>query len=116
MSTSPFTDRLFDEDTLKEVIHEYEGAAATSSHLDLSKAVAKGLITFGKRKFDDVQASPGSPLVPHAVPSTSKATAAAMFTPKYRGKGRGHKRGGGAPRGGKNAPASQKPASQDFAK
>ena len=117
MATSPFSDRLFYESTLGEVIKEYEGAAATTSHLDLSKAVAKGLFNFtGKRKFDDSQANPGSPLVPHATPSTSKASAASMFNTRYQGKDRGQKKGGGgAQRGGKSAPASQKPA-QDFAK
>ena len=71
----------------------------------------------GKRKLEETQASPGSPLVPHATPSTSKASVASMFTNKYSGRGRGQKRGGrGANRGGKGAPAPQKPASQDFAK
>ena len=93
MSSSPFVDRLFDESVLKEVVQEYEGAAATSSHLDLSKAVAKGLVTFGKRKHEETQPSVGSPVVPHAVASTSKASVSSMFTPKY-GKGRGQKKGG----------------------
>ena len=116
---SPFIDRLFDEDTLKEVISEFEGAAATTSHLELAKAVTKGLF-FGKRKLEESQAGVGSPLVPPnaAVPSTSKANVAAMFTPKY-GRGRGQKKGGrGNYRGGRGggSAAAQKPPGQDLSK
>ena len=119
LTSSPYSEKLFDESVLGEVVKEYEGAAATTSHLDLSKAVAKSLLFSGKRKHEESQASPGSPLVPHAnsSASTSKANISAMFKPKYGGMGRGQRKGGrGGQRGGKGAaPTNQKP-SQDFAK
>ena len=120
-AASPFCESLFDEDTLKAVISEFEGAAATTSHLDLSKAVAKGLFFAGKRKFDETQSGMGSPLVPPnaAVASTSKANVASLFQSKYGGKGRGQKKGGrGNYRGGRGggSSANQKPGPQDLPK
>ena len=116
LTASPYLDKLFDEGVLGEVVKEYEGAAATTSHLDLSKAVAKGLFFSGKRKHEETQASPGSPLVPHGSASTSKANVAAMFKPKY-GKGRGQRKGGrGGQRGGKGGASTGQKPSQDFGK
>ena len=115
MATSPFLDRLFDKATLKEVVQEYKGADATTFHFDLSKAVAKGLLNFGKRNHEETKASPGLPLVPHAVPSTSKAAVGSMFASRYGGRGRGQRRGGiDGQCSGKSAPALQKPACRIF--
>ena len=118
-ASSPFIDRLFDDEVLKEVIKEFEGAATTTSHLDLSKAVAKGLFFSGKRKLEETQPSPGSPLVPSNVAgASSKTNVAALFQNKYGGRGRGQKRGGrGGNRGGRGGGSSaQKPAGQDLSK
>ena len=108
MAGSPYDRDLFDMGTLKEVVSEFEGAAATSSHLDLSKAVAKGLLSFNKPKAKENQSR--SPVVPPTGnTSGSNPSASSMFQQRgaYRGKGgrRGNK-GGGRGRGG-GAPASQ---------
>ena len=42
LGSFPFQSDVFDASTLPSVLSEYDGAAATTSHLEVSKAVSKG--------------------------------------------------------------------------
>ena len=115
MSGDPFQRDLFDSDTLKAVTSEFEGAAATSSHLDVSKAVAKGLLSFSKNKQSDATTTRSPVVPPRGISSSgsSRSSVAALFESRgsYRGRG-GHRRGGRGGNRGRGAPVSQKSADQ----
>ena len=123
LSCKPFGPDLFDPEVLSSVIQEFEGAAATSSHIDLSKAVARGLFSGGKRKREDSPSpSTSSPLVPHGAgsSSSSRSEVASLFDSSSKssaGKGKGFRRGGkGAQRGRGGSSSSSKSQGKDFAK
>ena len=79
----------------------------------MSKAVAKGMISFNKKNDQNQNRSPLVPPSGSSTQGTSRANVASMFENRgaYRGWGgrRGGKRGG---RGRGGAPASQKAADQ----
>ena len=105
LGSNPFVDDLFDPFTLSDVISNFEGATATTSHLDVSRAVSRGFFSSGrwnKRKRDaspTVTSAQGSP-APSAV---SSEVVASLFEPPSKGTGsrpRGGRGGGrGAQRG-----------------
>ena len=62
LSDSPFGRDLFSCDTLDNVIQEFEGRVATTSHLDLSRMLAKSLS--GDKKKQGSSSSGSSQVVP----------------------------------------------------
>ena len=101
-ASDPFSDDLFSPSTLAEVTKEFEGAAATTSHLDLSKAVSRGLFSSNwKRKRDDSSNRSGSSDKgsSSSAGSSAKSSASSLFDPPSKsakgsgGRGRGRGRG-----------------------
>ena len=121
MGSDPFNSDLFDQSTLSDVVSAFDSASATTSHINVSKAVTKGLFFSGKRKRDESPQSnssaPGGSSAPPATPAIQPDVASLFKTP-IRGKGdrgkgsRGGGRGGQRSKGGSNV---QKPGHQGFA-
>ena len=118
LTTNPFDSTyLFDPNVLNDVITEYEGAAATTSHLDLSKALAKGL--FWSKKKEDPKSSSTGPA--SAATSASNVPASQASNPSpfntrgyYRGRGGRKGKGPQKPKGGSSSQKSG--ANQTFQK
>ena len=121
LGSDPFQPSLFDPKILGEVLSEYEGAAATTSHLDVSRAFSKGWLFAGsKRKFD--APSGPNPAPPVATASTSAAAQPETVSPLFDGpskrggyRSRGNRRGGRGGHRGKGGSRSGK-SGQGFPK
>ena len=125
LGSNPFSPDLFENSVVDEIVKDYESGQATSSHINMSKAVAKGLLSLGKRKNEQDASSQGpggkSPVGPPNAGSQPDSANSNARGGNYRGRynrrggaqyGRGNYRGRGAPQNQK-APA---PAKQDFTK
>ena len=112
----PFGESLFG--FLKQVVSEFEGASATSSHINLSDAISKGLLFSNKRKREDspvASTSSVSPVVPPGSSgSGSKQDVSSLFTSGS--KGRGYRKGGRGTQRDRGASTSQKSQGRGFAK
>ena len=105
LGSDPFDENLFDPEILKEITKEFEGTEATSSHINISKALSRGYSPFYKRKREDfyqrqLPVGRGS-LLPS--PSNFKSPFSLLGAPPKRGKGfdrggRGRGRGDPKPR------------------
>ena len=102
LASDPFSEDLFDPETLKEVSTEFDNDVATTSHVQLSKAVSSSLYKASKRSRDDSPSSVVSktPRTQSSSTSSSKTNSSSLFEPPPKGMknwrgGRGRGRGAG---------------------
>ena len=99
LGSDPFGKDLFDGEILEEIVKDFEGAQATSSHINVSKAVTKGLFMLAKAKGDKEAPSQStggkSPVVAPGNGNQSRPDAQNSFDASSRGssaRGRGARR------------------------
>ena len=111
LGSSPFRNDLFDPSLLEEVIKEFQNSQATSSHISVSKAVAKGFFFSNKRKREDSKPAPNkSTTLPSKASTNAKDQNQEYEVPPKANppRGRGNPRGGRVSKGrGKGGRGSQ---------